>query len=224
MNAAEPAPSALVRLRNAFVTGLLLLSPLGVTWFVFAWLVGQVGGSFRPLFFFYLPEKLLNAPALGIVWNILATLIVIALITLLGYVSRHFLGRFLLGSLERLVRTIPGVNSVYNTVKQIVTTFGADKRNLFSKVVLVQFPIEGSWAIGFLTTKTRAEPQARVAGAGGAEVWGVFVPTTPNPTSGFLLFLPREKIVELEMSVGDGMKLIISGGSVIPPWPAASPE
>jgi uncharacterized membrane protein len=94
-------------------------------------------------------------------------------------------------------------------------TFSAKDRSLFSKVVLVEFPREGVWSFAFLTNKTQAEAQSRIA----VEAWTVFVPTTPNPTSGFLILLPREKIIELDMSVGDGMKAIISGGGMIPPWP-----
>lgn len=216
METLPPKSSLIIRLRNAFVTGLLVLSPLGITLFVFAWLIGLVGGRFRSLFFFYLPEQLRNNPALTVLWDILTTLTFVALITLLGYISRYFLGRFFLGATDRLVESIPGVSSVYKTVKQIVTTLSADKRNLFSKVVLVQYPLEGTWVIGFLTTKTKAEPQIRIDPD--KDIWGIFVPTVPNPTSGFLLFLPKEKIIELDMTVGDGMKLVISGGSVIPPW------
>jgi len=83
--------------------------------------------------------------------------------------------------------------------------------------VLVEFPRKGTWAMGFLTNRVQGEPQSRAGG----EVWTVFVPTTPNPTSGFLIMLPPADIVELEMTVGEGMKMIISGGAVVPPWPHA---
>jgi uncharacterized membrane protein len=106
------------------------------------------------------------------------------------------------------------VSGVYNTVKQIVATFGTQNRDLFNKVVLVEFPRKGVYTIGFLTSKTQSEAPARV----GQELWTVFVPTTPNPTGGYLLFVPKDEIIELEMSVGDGMKLVISGGAVTPPW------
>ena len=115
------------------------------------------------------------------------------------------------------MQNIPGLGTVYNSVKQIVATFGSERKNLFNKVVLVQFPRVGCWSIGFLTNKAQGEPQSRA----GAQMWTVFVPTTPNPTSGFLLIVPPSEVVELEMSVGDGMKMILSGGAVIPPWPSA---
>ncbi|HWA85510.1 MAG TPA: DUF502 domain-containing protein [Opitutus sp.] len=212
----QPSPS-IVSLRTAFFSGLLLLAPLVVTVWAFSKIVDMVGGTFRPFFFFYLPASLRDRPSLNVVWDALATLVVFALVTLLGYLSRYVFGRFFLEVGERIIHGIPGVGPVYNTVKQIVDTFGSQKRNLFSKVVLVEFPHPGVWTLGFLTSKEQGEPQHRI----GADTWTVFVPTTPNPTSGFLLMLPREKITELDLSVGDGMKLIISGGAVLPPWPAA---
>ena len=208
------AVSRLTSVRNAFVTGLLLLAPLAVTWVVFSWLVGQVGGGFRPVFFFFVPEQLLSQPGLDVIWNLLATLVVILLVTLLGYVSRYVFSHFFGQVAERIIQSVPGVSTVYNTVKQIVETFGSQSRSVFSKVVLVEFPRKGVWSIGFLTNKAQGEPQALTT----AEVWSVFVPTTPNPTSGFLVLFPKGDIIELDMSVGDGMKMIISGGTVIPPW------
>lgn len=198
-------------LRNAFFTGLLLLAPLVVTVWAVTYIISLVGGSVRPLYDRFLPESLSHVPFL---WDVLATFIVFALISLLGYISRYFLGKFLLGLGERVLQAIPGVNTVYSSVKQIVATFSSEKRNLFSKVVLIEFPRPGMYAIAFLTNKAQGEPQARTA----EEVWTLFVPTTPNPTSGFLVMLPKSKLVELDMSVGDGMKFVISGGAVVPPW------
>jgi uncharacterized membrane protein len=201
--------------RNAFLSGLLLLAPLAVTWIVFRAIFEWVGGGFRPLFLPLLPESLAQ---FTIVWDILATVIVLAMITVLGYLSRYVFGQFFGGLAERFIQSIPGVNTVYNTVKQIVDTFSTQNRNLFSKVVLVQFPRPGVYTIGFLTNRTQGEPQAKIA----RELWTVFVPTTPNPTSGFLLLLPPEEIIELDISVGEGMKMVISGGTVVPPAPGAN--
>lgn len=210
------AATRLTSLRNAFVTGLLLLAPIAVTWVVFSWLVEKVGGGFRDIFFFFVPDTLRNHPSLGVVWDVLSTLIVLVLVTGLGYVSRLLIGRYFGAVAERFIMGIPGIGAVYTTVKQIVDTFSTQNRNLFSKVVLVEFPRPGAHAIAFLTNKAMGEPQAKTR----EEVWTLFVPTTPNPTSGFLIMVPRSQIIELEMSVGDGMKMVISGGSVVPPWPA----
>ncbi len=207
-----PASSRLVSVRNAFFSGVLLLAPLWVTIWALHAIIDIVGGTFRPLYEFYLPQSLLHYT---ILWDIAATLAVLVLVTILGYVSHYVFGKFFLRIIERFVQSIPGVGAVYNSVKQIVATFGTQNRNLFNKVVLVEYPRKGVWTLGFLTNKAQAEAQSRA----GTTLWTVFVPTTPNPTSGFLLFLPESDIVELEMSVGEGMKMIISGGAVVPPWP-----
>jgi uncharacterized membrane protein len=206
-----------VTLRNAFFSGVILVAPLWLTLLVFAKITDLVGGTFRPVFQWVVPNSLRNRPSLEMVWDILATLIVIALVTLLGLVSRYVFGKFFFSIGDRFIQSIPGVNTVYNTVKQIVNTFSSQGRHMFSKVVLVEFPRKGCWTIGFLTSTAQGEAQSRT----NEEVWTVFVPTTPNPTSGFLLMLPRSSIVELDMAVGDGMKMIISGGAFVPSWPAA---
>ncbi|KXU34193.1 hypothetical protein AXK12_07935 [Cephaloticoccus capnophilus] len=223
MSPTEPTDTAhpkLVTFRKAFFTGLALIAPLVITLWALLKIIALVGGAVRPFLVQFIPGDL---PGIPLFWDVLATVIVLLLVALLGYVSRHVFARFLLHTSERLMLVIPGAGTIYNTVKQIVGTFGAQNRNLFSKVVLVQFPKNGSWMLGFVTSKEQAEPQAKT---GLNEPWTIFVPTSPNPTTGFLLFLPPEDIVELEMNVADGMKLIISGGSVIPPWapPTASSD
>jgi uncharacterized membrane protein len=199
----------IVTVRTAFFSGLLLLAPLAVTIYGFIWIIGIVGGSFRPLFDLVLPTRLQSIP---FVWDVAVTVVVCALITLFGFVSHYLFGKYLLDLGERVITGIPGVSTVYSSVKQVVATFGSQNRNLFSRVVLVQYPRAGVWTLGFLTSKTQAEAQARA----GKELWAVFVPTSPNPTSGFVLFLPPQEITELDMSVGDGMKMVISGGAVVP--------
>jgi len=205
--------SRLVTFRNAFISGALLLAPLFVTVWAFAQIIALVGGTVRPLFFDRLPATLRDLPFL---WDVVSTISVVLIVTALGYVSRYVFGKFFVSIGERFMLSIPGVSAVYNTVKQIVDTFGTQNKNLFNQVVLVEFPRPGIWAIGFLTNKTQGEAQAKTA----EEVWTVFVPTTPNPTSGFLILFPAREITPLEMSVGEGMKMIISGGAVVPPWPA----
>jgi uncharacterized membrane protein len=211
-------PSRFTLLRKAFISGFMLLAPFFVTAWVFLWLFEMIGGEFRDFLLFFLPASLRANPNLSVVWNIFATLIVVALVTLLGHLSRHMFGRYFSALAERLIQTIPGVSGVYNTVKQIVTTFGAQNRNLFNKVVLLEFPRKGVHTIGFLTSKVQGEAQTRL----GRELWTVYVPTTPNPTSGYILLIPKDEIIELDMSVSDGMKLVISGGVVVPPWPSVA--
>jgi uncharacterized membrane protein len=210
----ELPPSRLVSLRNAFFSGLLLLAPLAVTVWAFTSIIDFVGSRFRPIFFASVPNAWREYT---LVWDVLATIIVVLLVTGFGYISRYVLGKYFFSVGERFMQSIPGVNAVYNTVKQIVDTFGTKNRNLFNKVVLVEFPRKGMWAVGFLTNKTQSEAQIRT----GEETWTIFVPTSPNPTSGFLVLVPQKEIVELEMTVGEGMKMVISGGAVAPPWPTA---
>jgi uncharacterized membrane protein len=217
----EAAPSSrLVSVRNAFISGALLVAPLFVTILVFGKIIDLVGGPFRDLFFFYVPDTLRDRPSLSLVWDILSTLIVMVGILALGYLSRWVLGKYFFSVGERLFLRIPGMGGIYTIVKQVVNTFSAQNRTMFNKAVLVEYPRKGCWSVGFLTNTAQGEAQART----GQEVWTVFIPTTPNPTSGFLLLLPRNEVVELEMSAGEAMKLIISGGAISPPWPAARPE
>jgi uncharacterized membrane protein len=208
-------PSHLASLRNAFFSGLIVIAPLAATWIVFSWLVDKIGGGFRPYLFFFVPEGRLD-----VLWDILAAIIVVALITALGYASRYVFGKYFGSVAERFVLGIPGVGAVYHSVKQIVDTFNAKDRHSFNKVVLVEFPRKGSYTIGFITSECRGEIQARTS----ADLVSVFVPTTPNPTGGYIVFVPRNELVELEMSAGDAMKLIISGGAVVPPWPLGKTE
>jgi uncharacterized membrane protein len=215
-----PTPTKFTSLRNAFLSGLLLLAPLAVTWIVFNWLVDKVGGSFKPIFFFAVPSQVRDHPSLDMVWDVLATVIVILLITFLGLVSRYVFSAYFGRAAERVINNIPGIGTLYRTVKQIVDTFSAQKRNVFEKVVMVEYPAPGSFVVGFLTNRATGEIQASMAD----EIWTIFIPTTPNPTSGFLIFYPQKRVRELDMSVGEAMKLIISGGTVVPPWPPADPQ
>jgi uncharacterized membrane protein len=210
--------SRIQSLRNAFLTGLLLVAPLVVTVWALRLIIGFVGGSITPLFSPYLPEALSHLPA--IFWDVLTTVIVLGLVTVLGYLSRLFLGQFVGALAERLIQNIPGIGSFYNSVKQFIDTFGAKDRTQFSKVVLVQFPRAGVYTIGFVTNTQRGEPHAHLA----TDHWAVFVPTCPSPVNGFFVFAPAAELIELEMSVGDGMKTVISCGAVLPTWhdPAAA--
>jgi len=201
-------------LRNAFFTGLVVLAPLGVTLFVVSALIDNVGGRFRSSFFFFVPQELLANPRLSILWDILATLIVILVITLLGYFSRWFIGRFAINLTERILNRVPFINTVYRTVKQIVESFSTQQKAVFQKTVLIEYPRKGVWVLGFLTSTNKGETQAKTS----SELCNVFVPTTPNPTSGFLLMIPKEEVIEMEMTITDGMKVIISGGAVTPPY------
>ncbi len=199
-------------IRRAFFAGIVLLAPLVATVYVFNLLVSAIGGRFRTSFFSFVPETLLSRPNLQILWNFLATLMVLAVITALGYLTRFVITKFLVHTTERIIHRLPFINTVYGSVKQIVQTFSAQQKAIFQQTVLIEYPRKGVYVLGFLTSTAKGEAQARTA----AELLNIFVPTTPNPTSGFLLMVPKDEVIPLEMSVGDGMKVIISGGAVVP--------
>ncbi len=199
-------------LRNAFITGLFVILPLGVTIIVIKFLLDKLGTPSSKFFFWYLDPEWRNMPVAQFGLEVLSIIFVLLLIILFGYGSRFFVGRWILNSFEHLLDRVPFINTVYRTVKQIVDTFSQQQRAVFQEVVLVEYPRKQSYVIGFLTSEAKGETQAVT----GEKIVNVFIPTTPNPTSGFLLMLPEEDITHLKMSVADGMKLIISGGAVVP--------
>jgi uncharacterized membrane protein len=201
-------------LRNAFVSGLLLMAPVGVTVFVINFLIQRIGIPTRQMIFFFIPPNKASYIWFEYGLYVGAILVVACLITLLGWLSKLLIGRILVNTFERIVDTVPVVRSVYNTVKQIRDTFVQQEKAVFQKSVLLEYPRKGIWVLGFLTGRGKGEIQHRTD----SDLINVFVPTTPNPTSGFLLMVPREEVHDLDMSIPDAMKLIISGGAVVPPW------
>ena len=199
-------------LRNAFITGIVVILPLGVTVIVINFLLVRLGNPASQFFFWYLDSEWRNLPAVKFALETISIFVVFLLITILGYGSRFVLGRIILGGLERLLDRVPFINTVYRTVKQIVDTFGQQKKAIFQEVVLIEYPRKHCYVLGFLTSTAMGETQTRTS----EHIVNVFVPTTPNPTSGFLLMLPEEDIRRLQMNIADGMKLIISGGAVVP--------
>ena len=200
-------------LRNAFLTGIFVLLPIVVTIFIVDFLLSNIGLPLCHLllriFHVTVPEN--GAFAIGIY---IATIFCFTLlIAEFGYLSTYMFGRWAIQLFEQIIAKLPFINIVYKTVKQIVDTFRQNRASIFNKVVLVEFPHKGCYAIGFLTSESQGEVQIKTR----EEVVNIFLPTTPNPTTGFLLLIPRKDIIELDMSVTDGMKMIISGGVVSPP-------
>ncbi|MGE9291107.1 MAG: DUF502 domain-containing protein [Puniceicoccales bacterium] len=207
-------------LRNAFLTGLVLLLPLGVTYIVVNFIIVKIGVPASGIFFWYVGDNIRNVTIFNTVLNVLSLFALIIFIIGLGFFSRYVLGRIIISMLEKILDRLPFVNSVYRTVKQIVDTFSQQQRAVFHEVVLVEYPRKNSWVIGFRTSESKGEIQAKT----GQHLSNIFVPTTPNPTSGFLLMIPTADIIPLKMSVADGMKIIISGGAVSPEYIPASEE
>lgn len=199
-------------IRTAFITGLLILLPLGVTVFIINIVLNRVGNPASELFFRFIDQNIRELPTVEIPLQILSLIVVFLIITILGYFSRIFIGQLFLKFFERILTRLPLISQVYNTVKQLVDTFSQQKKAVFQEVVMIEYPRKGIYAIGFLTNQAKGEVQSLT----GEELVNVFVPTTPNPTSGFLLMLPKEDVIPMQMSISDGMKTIISGGAVTP--------
>jgi uncharacterized membrane protein len=199
------------KIRNNFFTGLIVLLPLIITILLVRFLFNRInntilepGTNFLAAFF---PQG-----HLVVVFKVLIFLIVVLLIALFGLATKNILGRRLFSLFERFVYKLPLVGKVYSGTKDISNALLTTSKGAFLKVVLVEFPQKGSYALGFVTSEVRGEIQDKTK----EEVINVFVPTTPNPTSGFLLFVPKEGLIFLDMSVEDGLKLVISGGVVSP--------
>jgi len=218
VSARAPRPSKWLKLRNAFITGLFLLAPLGVCVFVVSFLLQHIGDPASKLFFGWMSDDLPDSSLVKIVLAVVSILIVVLFITALGLASHYLFGRWLLRLAERFIRHVPIFNQVYSTTKQIVNTFHSQQKEGFDKVVMVEFPRAGLYTIGFVTKAVEGEVCART----GEDYVNVFVPTTPMPTNGFLVICKESDLIRLDMSVGDGMKLIISGGAIAPPYAKSS--
>ncbi len=194
-------------LRRYLVAGLLVWLPLGATFFVIRLLVRWMDQSLLLLPDRFRPENLLGFPIPG-----LGVLLSLLILLLTGLIAANLFGRKLVGLWEQLLSRIPLVRSVYSAVKQLVETMFSDNGNSFRKVVLVEFPRRGLWTLAFLTSD---EP-GPVQEATGRDVISVYVPTTPNPTGGYFVLVPREDVREIDLSVDEGLKLLLSMGAVNP--------
>lgn len=214
-----PKPPLMQRLRGDFLTGLVVVLPIFLTIYVVYVLVGIVDSRVIPLIpRQYNPENVFgrNIFGLGLVIFLLFT-------TGVGALTKGFFGARIIRFGEGLVDRTPIVRSIYNALKQIVETMLSQSGTSFQQTCLVEYPRKGLWAVGFVSTATRGEIAAK---AGGGDLLSVFLPTTPNPTSGFLLFVPRSDVVLLDMSIEEAAKLVISAGLVTPSQkePAAPAE
>lgn len=197
------------RLRAYFFAGVLVTAPIGITLYLVWLFVDFVDSQVTPLIpVRYNPETYLpfSIPGLGLLVSVVALIFI-------GAFTAGLVGRWTLGLFDRLMARMPVVRNLHSALKQILETVLAQKSNAFRQVVLVEYPRRGVWAIAFITGDTVGEVQNRTAD----QMVNVFLPTTPNPTSGFLLFLPREDVHVLNMTVEEGIKMVVSGGIVTPP-------
>lgn len=202
------------RLRAYFLAGILVTAPLAITIALASWLIEFVDSRIVPLIPLrynpdvYLKEYLgyeIGIPGLGLV-------VLIVFITLVGAMTAGFLGRILIRFSENMLNRMPVIRSIYGASKQILETVLKNQSSAFRQAVLVEYPRRGIWAIAFITGRTEGEVQNLIAD----DLINIFLPTTPNPTSGFLLFVPKEDMILLDMSVEEAIKMVISGGIVTP--------
>ncbi|WP_343078986.1 DUF502 domain-containing protein [Ostreiculturibacter nitratireducens] len=200
----------LAGLRASFLTGLVVIAPIFLTLWLFWTVVGWIDSWVLPFIpSQYQPQKYIgvNLRGVGVIIFLIFTVIV-------GWMAKGLIGRSMIAWAEGVVDRMPVVRSVYNGLKQITETVFAQGAANFDKACLVEYPRKGLWAIAFVSSSTKGEIDKKIPRD--EPLISVFLPTTPNPTSGFLLFVPREDVVFLDMSVEDAAKLIISAGLVYP--------
>ncbi|PRY26766.1 putative membrane protein [Aliiruegeria haliotis] len=211
-------PGLLANLRSSFLTGLVVIAPVGLTVWLIWTVIGWVDNFVLPFVPDpYKPETVIktilgeetqvNVRGVGVVFFLMFTVVI-------GWIAKGLIGRSLIDWAEGLIDRMPIVRSIYNGVKQIAETVFAQTESNFDKACLIQYPREGLWAIAFVSTSAKGEISRRVPRD--ENIVSVFLPTTPNPTSGFLLFVPESDVIYLDMSVEDAAKLVISAGLVYP--------
>jgi uncharacterized membrane protein len=197
-------------LRTSFLTGLVVIAPVGLTlwliWTVITWIDGWV----LP----FVPAGLRPVAPLGVYIPGLGVVLFLFFSVLVGWIAKGVIGSTFIRWGEALVGRMPVVRSVYNGVKQVAETAFSQSETSFDRACLVEYPRRGIWAVGFISTRAKGEIATSLEAAGRVET--VFLPTTPNPTSGFLLFVPAADLILLEMAVEDAAKLVISAGLVYP--------
>ncbi|HNB27596.1 MAG TPA: DUF502 domain-containing protein [Alphaproteobacteria bacterium] len=204
------------RLRTYFFAGILITAPVSLTiylaWLFISFVDERVFSLLPPE---YNPESYMPffIPGLGL-------LVVLVGLTLIGALTAGFLGRAARQLIDGILNRLPVIRSLYSAITQIMETVLANKSSAFRECVLIEYPRKGIWTLGFITGTSKGEVQEVTSEL----LVNVFVPTTPNPTSGFLLFVPDQDIIRLKMPIEDGLKLVISGGIVTPPGPKAQLE
>jgi uncharacterized membrane protein len=208
--------SSVMRLRNYFFTGLVICAPLAITAYLTWTLIQWVDGWVKP----YLPD--VYNPDLYLPFSVPGFGLIVAavIITMVGFLTANLIGKSILSYGEYMLSRMPVVRNIYSALKQIFETVFKEDSDSFQSVVIVEYPRKGIWALAFVATDTLGEVQDNLGKITGQTV-SVFLPTTPNPTSGFLLFVPKDEVIELEMSVEEAAKLVISAGLVAPEFKAA---
>lgn len=198
------------RLRGYFLTGIFVTAPIGITLYIayafFTFIDSKVLQTFPELSTILVYQDI-TLPGLGV-------LLVFTAFVVIGWFASNILGRFFIRMGEYVLDRIPVIRNLYSALKQIFETITTTQSEAFRDVVMLEYPRKGTWSIGFVTGTSRGEVQERVSN----DTINVFVPTTPNPTSGFLLFVPKKDLKFLDMTVEEGIKLVVSAGIITPPY------
>ncbi len=212
--------SLLAGLRASFFTGLVVVLPIGLTIYLIWTVIGWIDGWILPLIPGpWKPDVLVRdwfGPTATIPVRGVGVVVFLVFTVMIGWIAKGLMGRSMLNVAERMVDRMPVVRSIYNGIKQIAETVFAQSETNFERACLVQYPKDDIWAIGFVSTRAKGELQTKLNGRGYVDVISVFLPTTPNPTSGFLLYVPEADVIYLDMKIEDAAKLIISAGLVYP--------
>ena len=212
-NMQKQSPVLVKILKNSMVTGLLVVVPILVTLWVGWWSISITTDWAVHLLQRYQPERATKA-SITILFRLLTLLVLAVIIFLIGLLAKVTVGKQLIHIAQKILMKLPILSIVYSTCQQIGETVKTQQGGLFKQVVLFEYPRKGSWAIGFITSFNEQDFELTEHFKNG--VYSIFMPTTPNPTSGFLLYIPKEDCILLDMSAGDAMKLIVSGGVVLP--------
>jgi uncharacterized membrane protein len=203
--------SLFARWRGSFLTGLAVILPGALTLAVVKWLFGTVA-SFTDSLLFFMPASVTH-DAMGNVhwyWSLVAIAMATVAITLVGILARYYIGKRLIDFADNMMLRVPVLNRIYGTIKQVDQAFTSGKKSSFQTVVLVEYPREGIYSVGFITSEQADEVYEKT----NKKCVCIFIPTTPIPTGGFLIIVPVEKVIKLDMSVADGLKYIISVGAI----------
>jgi len=211
--------SLIARWRSSFLTGLAVLLPGAISIAVVVWLFRNISEVTDRLLFF-LPRDITHtdrgAGPMFWYWSLFAFAFAVALISAAGVLTRVYIGKKIIEWMDRALLQVPFLNKIYGATKQVNDALTSGDKNSFKTVVLIEYPRAGMYSLGFLTSEESPEVQSRL----GQKVVCVFVPTTPNPTSGFLLLVPENQVTRLDMSVAEGIKYIISLGALAPGFEA----
>lgn len=209
--------SFFARWRASFFAGLAVVLPGVITLAVVKWFFGTVS-SFTDTLLFFLPKyfgpKLIYqdgvASPMFWYWSLLAILLAIAIVSVIGVLARYYFGKRMIALADGMMLRVPVLNKIYGTIKQVDEAFTSGKKSSFKTVVLVEYPREGVYSVGFITSERADEVERKT----GKKCVCIFIPTTPIPTGGFLIIVPEENVVKLDMNVADGFKYIISVGAI----------